>query len=114
MVWYREDTPIEQERQDFAEAQRDAIIAATVPPPVSYVVVTDNSREAAADALGAAIGDAIVTAMKEAAIINSEMQAKGYRLVTPQQAATLATDNAVPAAYTPSSSGNDAIPPPPQ
>jgi len=94
MVWYRPDTSPDEEQHDLSQATRDAIRAANAPPPVTYVVVTDNSREAAADAAGAAIGDAIATAIKEVAIINQEMQSKGYRLITEQEAARLSVDDA--------------------
>jgi len=62
------------------------------PPPVTYVVVADNARQAAADAAVAGMADAISIAIRQATIISAEMRAKGYRLVTPQQAAQLAVD----------------------
>ncbi len=94
-VWYRADATPEEERHDLAEAECDAIRCTSGPPPVTYVVVTDNAREAAADAAAAGISDAIVTAIKQAQIVNSEMQAKGYLKVTPQEAARLQTDDGI-------------------
>lgn len=94
MVWYSPDATPEQTRQDLAEAQRDAALSAYAPQPVSYVVVTDNSQQAAADAAASELGAAIGTAIKQAMIVNSEMQQKGYRLITVEEEAKLETDNA--------------------
>jgi len=76
--------------------------------PVNYLVITNNERQAETDAAVAGLADAIGTAVRRQVIINSEMEAKGYRLLSIQEVSRLRTDDAPRVGSDPSYSTDNA------